>query len=259
MHPVCFEIGALSVRWYGVMAAIGFLLATWFINRNRAHAKMTSDQVSAIVMIAMIAGIIGARIYYVIQFSYQFQGDFWKIFRIDQGGLVFYGGFFLALIAIVGYIRWKKLDILLVFDVFVPALALGHAMGRLGCFLNGCCFGKPTELFCGVVYPMGSAPAMRYADLALHPVQIYEAIANIVLFFVLSYVLKRGRRGVTCSLYFAVYGLMRFVDEFLRGDHEKLINGLTTAQIIGLGLVPVGIGAAIYLYKKSKVVDEVSD
>lgn len=245
MHPIAFEFGNFAIRWYGVMAAVGFIVANFVIQWNRKKAKLSSDQSTTLIMLAMIFGVIGARIFYVIQFWNQFEGHFWRVFRVDQGGLVFYGGFFLALIAIFTYCKIYHLDVVRVMDVCAPALAIGHACGRIGCFLNGCCFGKPTEWLVGVVYPDGSAPFLRYGTMPLHPVQLYEAGLNILIFGVMLVLVKRGR-GVALSGYIAFYGLMRFADEFFRGDHQQFFNGLTPAQTIGLVMIPAGLCALLY-------------
>ena len=252
MHPIAFQLGDLAVRWYGVMAAIGFLAATGLVCWNRRIAKMSSDQATGVVMTAMIAGVIGARIFYVIQFFPSFRNDWLGMIRIDRGGLVFYGGFFLALIAIWGYCRLQRLELLRVFDIMTPALAIGHAAGRIGCFLNGCCYGKPTELAWGVLYPAGSAPAQQYPGQTLHPVQLYEAGLNILMFGALVCLVRRGKRGMATAGDLTLYGLMRFGDEFFRGDHRQFWNGFTPAQVIGLVLVPVGIGFLIYFWRHEK-------
>ncbi len=252
MHPIALQLGDLAIRWYGVMAAVGFLAATALVCWNRRMAKMSSDQATGVVMTAMIAGVIGARIFYVIQFFSSFRDNWLGIFRIDRGGLVFYGGFFLALIAVWGYCRWQRLELLRVFDVMTPALAIGHAAGRIGCFLNGCCYGKPTQLAWGVLYPEGSAPARQYPGQALHPVQLYEAGLNVLMFGILVWLVRRGKRGMASAAYLTLYGLMRFGDEFFRGDHRQFWNGFTPAQVIGLVLVPVGIGLLIYFWRHEK-------
>lgn len=252
MHPIAFEIGSVSVRYYGVMAAIGFLLASAVISWNRKYADMNRDQANAMVLLVMISGVVGARIFYVIQFYRQFESNFWSIFRIDRGGLVFYGGFFLAIAAAMVYCRMQKLDIARVFDIFTPALALGHAMGRIGCFLNGCCYGKPTEICLGMAYPPGSDPFRRYGAATLHPVQLYEAAINLVIFAAMMWIVRRGKRGMAIGAYLAIYGVIRFTDEFLRGDHQRYWNGLTAAQVIGLILVPIGVGVMIHMNRRGK-------
>lgn len=261
MHPIFFQIDNLTIRWYGVMAALGFMAATIIISANRKYAKMTSDQATMLVFTCVISGILGARIFYVWDnWSQQFSGNFMEIFRIDHGGLVFYGGFFLASITIIILCKINKLDIIRVMDVTAPALAAGHALGRIGCFLNGCCFGKPSSCLLAIHYPEGSAPYGRYGSLALHPVQLYESGANILLFIFLFFLVRKTRRGVTMATYILVYGVLRFADEFFRGDHTDLIaNVLTQAQTIGLVLIPVGIILLVYFTKYANKTDKTVD
>lgn len=235
------------------MAAIGFLLAALFLNLNRKRAGMDENQASALLFIAIISGVAGSRLFYVIQYWTQFRDNFFEIFRVDHGGLVFYGGFFLAIAAMIIYCRRKKLDMVRVLDVSSPALAIGHAMGRIGCFLNGCCYGGVTSSWLGVRYPEGSAPALKYSGAPLHPVQLYESCGNILLAAFLLCLLRRARRGVTLAAYIILYGVMRFTDEFFRGDHsydQLWLGGFTPAQTIGLFLIPVGIFTLVYFLKR---------
>ncbi len=254
MHPIFLHLGPLTIRWYGIMAATGFLLATLLISLNRKRAGMNDNQVSNLLFIAIIGGIAGARIFYVIQnWSSQFSANFLEIFRVDHGGLVFYGGFFLAGAGIIIYCRRAKLDTIRVMDVFCPGLALGHAMGRIGCFLNGCCFGKVTYSWLGVYYPAESAPAMKFSGAPVHPVQLYEVCGNILLAVFLFILLRRTKRGITMASYIILYGILRFSDEFFRGDYsynELWFGWLTPAQTIGLFLIPAGIFTLIYFLRK---------
>lgn len=247
MHPILISFGGLTIRSYGAMAALGFVLGCLLVNWNRKYAKMNADQASASLFIAMIAGIIGARVFYVVQYFDKYRDHLWGIFRIDQGGLVFYGGFLFGLAALWGYCRWNKLDIVRVLEVYAPAMALAHAIGRIGCFLNGCCWGKPTEFFLGVVYPKDSAPAFKYPGAHLHPVQLYEAGEQFLLFFLYLYLLRHTRRGVTMASYLIIYGVFRFLNELLRGDNPKVLaDFFTPAQVIGLLIIPAGIVFLIY-------------
>lgn len=252
MDQIFIHIGSLTIRWYGVMAALGFMSGYWVIHRHRKLAGMSSDQVSNLIFLSMIFGIVGARIFYVVQFWSQFKGHPLEIIRIDHGGLVFYGGFLLVISAVIVFCRKQKLDVWRVMDVVALGLPLGHAFGRVGCFLNGCCYGKPTECLLGVKFPAGTPPAEHYPGLYLHPVQLYEVVANLMLFAVLLLMIKRVKRGQIAALYFIGYGMIRFVDEFFRGDHTNLIFGIfTTAQFIGLFLVPCGL-IMFYLFGRQK-------
>ena len=241
MIPILFHIGSFPVRSYGVMAAIGFLLGCWMVNWNRRIAGMTADQASTSLLTAMIAGIVGARIFYVVQFFHQYRDHLWRIIRIDQGGLVFYGGFLLAIASLWVFARRQKLDIVRILDAYTPAIALAHACGRIGCFLNGCCYGKPTELFWGVRYPAGSEAALRYPGEALHPVQLYEAGGQFLLCFLYFYLVRHTRRGVAMSCYLIFYGTFRFLNELLRGDNPRVFELFTPAQLIGLAIIPAGV------------------
>ena len=255
MHPIFFTLGPLTIRWYGVMAAIGFLLATVLITMNRKRADMSENQASTLVFIAIIGGVLGARIFYVVQnWTTQFKDNFSEIFRIDHGGLVFYGGFFLAIAGIIVYCRKSKLDMVRVLDVFAPAMAMGHAMGRIGCFLNGCCYGNVTHSWLGVHYPEGTAPWVKFSGAPVHPVQLYETCGNIVLAVIMFILLRHTKRGITVASYLTLYGILRFSDEFFRGDHahsQLWLGTFTPAQTIGLLLIPAGICTLIYFSRKN--------
>ena len=241
MNPIAFHIGALTIRWYGVMAAVGFLAGCLLVGKFRKYARMSADQASSSLGAAMLAGIVGARLFYVVQFFDSYRNHPLRIFRIDQGGLVFYGGFLLAIAALIVYAKCQKLDWVRVLDVYTPGIAVAHACGRIGCFLNGCCYGKPTSLPWGVVYPPGSEAAGRYfPGSALHPVQLYEAGESLLCLGLYIYLVRRGKRGMAMSAYLAVYGILRFCNELMRGDHLRTF-ALTPAQFIGLGLIPAGI------------------
>ena len=242
MDPVLFSIGSFSLRWYGVMAALGFVLGLAIFQLNKKFARLTADQITNIVMLGMISGVVGARIFYVVQNWDYYRANPAAIIRVDQGGLVFYGGFILALILIVWYVKKVcKADVVRVLDGLAPALAAAHALGRIGCFFNGCCYGKPAVCAWAVAYPEKTEPFTRYGAMPLHPVQIYEAILNIILAAVLFVVIRKCKRGITVASYLLAYGLLRFVDEFFRGDHSDFVQGFTPAQVIGFAMIPAGI------------------
>ena len=247
MHPIALEIGSWQIRSYGVMAAIGFLAASFIINANREKAKMTQDEVTSLVFYTLVTGIIGARAFYVIQFFDYYRDNLWRIIRIDQGGLVFYGGL-LAIAAIYVFAKVRKLDFLTLLDITAPALAFAHACGRIGCFLNGCCYGGVTDSCLGVHYPAGSEAAVKYHGAALHPIQLYETAENLVLFALLMYVCKKSKRGITTGCYLAIYGTLRFVNEYFRGDNYRYFGLFTVAQLIGLVLIPTGLAIMLYFH-----------
>ena len=156
MDPIAFEIGALSIRWYGVMAALGFVAAMFLLEYNRKFAALNKDQCSTLLFMAMVSGILGARIFYVVQFFHYYRDNLWNIIRIDQGGLVFYGGFILAAVIFAGWCFFKKEKPLALADLLSTVVPLGHAFGRIGCFFYGCCYGKQCDCAAAVTFPRGS-------------------------------------------------------------------------------------------------------
>lgn len=253
MHPIALHIGPLAIYWYGIFAALGFIAATSLLYLNRKYADITTDNVSDITFLAIISGVLGARLFYIVQFWSYFRYRPGEIIRIDHGGLVFYGGFICASTAIYIYCKKKKITISRVLDILAPSLALGHGLGRIGCFMNGCCYGKPSEVFCGVRFPEGSLSSQQYPGALLHPVQLYEAIFNFILAFILCFFLRKFKPGQTAASYFIIYGSGRFLIELFRGDHKDFILKLfTPAQFIGLFIIPIGIIVFIACSKAKK-------
>ena len=251
MYPIALEIGNFSIRWYGVMAAIGFLVASFLLEKNRKYANLSKDQCGTMLIIALIAGILGARIFYVVQFFHYFKDDLISVFYIHQGGLVFYGGFILALFMLIIYTRKNKLDTIRVLDVFTPAMTAAHAAGRIGCFLNGCCFGRATDSWWGVTAPENSLLHMQTGGLPVHPVQLLEAGENILLCLLFCRLLKKTPRGIVFAAYITIYGVLRCFNETLRGDNV-LYWHLTPAQWIGILLIAAGSGMLYCFWKNEK-------
>lgn len=259
MDPVLFSIGSFSLRWYGLMAALGFVVGLAIFQFNKKFARLTSDQITNIVMLGMISGVVGARVFYVVQNWSYYRVHPAAIIRVDQGGLVFYGGFILAFALIVWYVKKVcKAEVIPVLDALAPALAGAHALGRIGCFFNGCCYGKPADLWWSVVYPEKTEPFIRYGSMPLHPVQIYEAILNIILAAGLFVLVRKCKRGITMSSYLLAYGLLRFVDEFFRGDHSDFVQGFTPAQLIGFAMIPAGI-ILLIIFAKAPQAENIED
>ncbi len=257
MERVAFELFGRSVYWYGIFTALGFMVGYIFLMINRRFTKMSKEQPANLVILAAVAGIVGARIFYVVQFwDSQFADQHWtSIFRIDQGGQVFYGGFILASIAIILYCKVKKLNVLSVLDILTPSLAIGHAFGRVGCFINGCCFGRPTECSFGIKYAKGSFAYEKYHSIiAIHPVQLYEAFGNLVLFGLFMITLRKLKRGYTVGLYLIAYAIFRYIMEAnFRGDHKELAtDAFTKSEIVAMIIIPLGIAVMIFSYYYNK-------
>jgi len=296
MYPIAFTIGSFAVHWYGVFIGIGFLVSFGLLMKLKKYASLTTDQVYNISMIALFAGVIGARLFYVIQFRDQFSGrGLFAILNVHEGGLVFYGGFILAFTAECIYAKWptvrhilglkekkpagdggdrprRDISLLALLDVLGPAMALAHAFGRISCFMQGCCFGKPAPngFPLAVQFPQGSPAAYRYPSLLtggsepVYPVQLFESAGNLLMCAILLLLLrKRKYAGTVGGVYLILYGVMRFLIEFMRGDHTDSILGLTPSQFIAVALAIPG-GVIVYLVacklgRKNETEKETSD
>lgn len=242
MNPICFSIGSHPIYWYGVMMALAFLAGMlhwqWLARRSGHDPALASD----LAFWLMVGGILGGRIAYVIaNFSY-FLAAPQEIIRVDQGGLIFYGGFFGGLLAFFILCRWRHLNAADLADFTVTALPLGHALGRIGCFLNSCCGGAETT------------PSLLTGGLAHYPVQLYEAILNLGVYVLLTWYFLRKRgssHGSVVALYLMTYPVGRFLLEFIRGDERlRIYGGLDAAQIISLTLLLIGI--ALWTFTRRK-------
>ena len=267
MHPHLFDIFGLEIRSFGLMAAIGLLLAFWLVKVRSRQAGENSEVLADILFFSMIGGLIGARLLYVIRnYEREFAGDLIRIFKINQGGIVFQGGFIGALLVAWFLCKKKNFDFLKGLDIIAPAIALGHAMGRIGCFLNGCCFGGICKVGPSVRFPKDSLPYYHQAryhaqeltqsgilpeySLPVHPTQIYSFFANLAICAILVVVTKKVRaKGQLFALYLMIYGVWRLLVEFLRDDQTRHL-GLSLAQYIAIGQFAIGIALWCYFAKK---------
>jgi phosphatidylglycerol---prolipoprotein diacylglyceryl transferase len=182
MHPEVFQIPftTLTVKSYGLMLVLGFLAAVWIIKRLSRDFTPRSDMVTSAAIYALIAGLVGSRIFYVIHHSAEFKGDWLSFFAVWRGGLELLGGALPAMLVILLYIRYYKLPARRYMDVVAIGLLVALSFGRIGCFLNGCCFGKPTAASWGVIFPYGS-PAYNSQvrpDLARGRIQPYISLPD---------------------------------------------------------------------------------
>lgn len=250
MHPIAFEIFGREIHWYGICIALGFLAATSLLLWKRKHAEMTAEQIFDTAMIALFTGILGARIFYVVQYWNEHSG-FWWVFRIDKGGLVFYGGFLLAFCSVLFYAKRRGISFRALLDIMAPAIALAHAFGRIGCFLQGCCFGLPVpqnSILPCVRFPwtLNFPPEYFCPDgrtCPLHPTQLYESCGNLILCILLLLFFKFFRKkGGIAGAYLILYAILRFLLEFFRGDNPKVFLDMTPSQLIAIFLmIPAGL------------------
>ena len=258
--PVIFSFGSLAIRWYGVFAAAGMLVFYGLQSLRAKRYGFTAEVVSDLTFVCMLAGIIGARLAYVWRFwTEEFAGrGFFAVFKIWQGGLVFQGGFILAVLAAIVFCRIRKWPLSQVADLVAPALPAGHALARIGCLLNGCCFGRLYYGPLAVIYPregnsvfaiqmqQGILPPGATACAPTFPVAGLEAIGNLLLCLLLLQLEKKSLcRGRLFLLYVLIYSAMRFGLEIFRGDYLPVPTGLTPAQDTSLWVL--GATGAIWL------------
>ncbi|MFH1094466.1 MAG: prolipoprotein diacylglyceryl transferase [Candidatus Omnitrophota bacterium] len=240
MHPVLLTIGNVSVFSYGAMVALGVLIATFLIYRHALKRHLDAEKIVDLIFWIVFFGLIGGRILYVLINPDIYFKDPWEIIKINKGGLVFHGSFIGAIIAAFVFVKKSKQPFFETMDIIFVYVPLAHAIGRLGCFLNGCCLGKPTQTFWGVTFPEHL--------IKVHPTQLYSAFLLFIIFLILYFCEKRKHfAGQILSLYLILYGVMRFFIEFLR-DNPPVLWYMSLFQYISVALVIIGI----ILYKVLK-------
>jgi len=243
MHPIICKIGPFTIYSYGLMLALAFIACVSLARQEAKQQKLNPDLVSDLVFWGLVAGIIGARLLYILLNLQYYLDNPAEIIMLQHGGLIWYGGLIAGFITAVIYLKVKRLPILTTLDLIAPYLALGQAIGRIGCFLNGCCYGKPVSW--GVYFP----------DLGkrLHPTQLYSFVNLLIIFLLLRFIQRKNKvAGATISLYFLLAALERFVVEFFRGDSPEILGNLTLFQIMSLAIMAIAIYANLYLYSRQR-------
>lgn len=253
MHPILIQFKFLPIYSYGALVALGFFVSFLLILKRAREMKISTDFISDLFLVILVSSILGARLLYVlVNLSYFMQSPL-EIIMIHHGGLILYGGVVAAVIASYFFITKKGYPFYAIADLFFPYLALGQAFGRIGCYLNGCCFGKTADTCVAVVYPRNSLPFNDHLDKGLvgfdarysqpvHPVQLYAALLDLALFMVLLAVDRRKKwNGQTFWLYVILYPVKRVVMEMFRGDTPVVVAHMTLYQMISIVLLMFGI------------------
>lgn len=237
MHPILFEIGHFPIRSYGVMLALAFLVGISLSRYDARRVGVGPDAMSDLGFWIILSAVIGSRVFYTIFYDWTaVRQDPLEFFRLWHGGLVLYGGLVGSAIGGLLFLRLRRLPFITVFDLVSPATALGVGIGRIGCFLNGCCYGQVCALPIGVTFPL-VGPEPR------HPTQLYESAAGFLMAIVLWRLRTRiTRPGVMYTLLVVGYAVVRFAIEFVRGDGNPIYGaGLSLSQWISV-VVVVGAG-----------------
>jgi phosphatidylglycerol:prolipoprotein diacylglycerol transferase len=255
MHPRLFDLGPLTVYTYGVLLAAAYLLGLQLaLVRARRHG-LDAQRVMDLGILVIVSALVGAKLLLVIVDFDQFRADPAALFSIARSGGVFYGGLIFAVAAAFWYLRRHPLPFWSTCDVFAPGIALGHVIGRMGCLFAGCCWGRPTSLPWGVTFtnPLAAELVGTPLGVALHPTQLYEAGAELLILLGLLAFERRGRSfpGRTFWAYMLVYAVSRFVIELFRGDPRGQVFGvLSTSQFISVVLVPLSIVMLVVLSRR---------
>lgn len=265
MHPILIDVGFFEIRSYGFMLALSFLAGIYVAGWRAKRYGVNPQYILDLSVYIILAAVVGSRLLYVVFHLGEFQNPL-EVFALWQGGATFYGGMLLAIAVSYAYTSRKKLAFLQVADIIAPSIALGLFFTRIGCFMSGCCYGKPTTLAIGVHFPPDSAAGASAAraameagvsSVALHPTQLYSSFYGIAIFgilMVLEPVLRK--RGAMFGALLVLYGIARFVVDFFRyyEANARVFMNLTFNQWISVALLLLGI---VLLLRKTTVRNEV--
>ena len=257
MHPTLLKIGSFELASYGLMIALGYAAACLYLQPRLKKINLDKDTFWNLIFIAFAGALVGSKLLFVLlnwdQLGPTTAQKLATIVRDFRYGFVFFGGMIVSVCGVVIYIKKKKLPFLKVADFMLVGLPLGHALGRIGCFFAGCCYGRPTSMPWGVRFtdPHSLVPP-DLLGVPLHPTQLYESAANLLLFFVLARLYNKPHKdGVILLLYVACYSLLRFTIEFFRGDYRGgFVLGLSPSQCIAILISLFTFGAWFFFTRK---------
>lgn len=249
------------VRPWGLMLVIGFLAAIIICSRLFKRRGLAADHAINITFWVFLLSIIGARMFFVLPRigdpAHNLSSPL-SWLAVWDGGMVFYGGLLGGIIAALIYAKWQKLQVRDILDIAAVGLVIGYAFGRLGCFFNGCCYGTPTDLPWGVVYPPTAQIWMETGlplGTPVHPVQLYDALIYFLFTPVMIWIFNKGKKGVTVLSYIGFYAVTRFLLELIRGDNPHMLGFLTRPQLVTIGVFFIFLVhlLAVYVGNKRKV------
>ena len=258
MHPILFEIPlgfvTIPLHTYGFMIAVGFLVSIAVMRRLAVRSKVNPDLVSDLAFWLLMTGFLGARILFIITRLDYFMRNPIDIFKVWEGGLVFFGGLISATAYGVWYVNKHKLSAWKMVDIIMPGVVTGHAFGRIGCLGAGCCYGRPTGAPWGVRLNSELVDA-QFRGIPLHPTQLYESVSLFILLAGLLYIFKRKKfDGEVGLIYFMVYPIIRSIVEIFRGDSIRgfiIEDVLSTSQFISIFVFAGALAVLVYRLKKA--------
>jgi phosphatidylglycerol---prolipoprotein diacylglyceryl transferase len=262
MHPRLFELpwsipylGPITVYTYGVLLAAAYLLGLQLAIVRARKRELDATRVMDLGIYIIISALVGAKLLLLVTDFQTFRNSPAELLTLARSGGVFYGGLIVAVAVALVYIRRVGLPLWTTCDVFAPGIALGHVVGRFGCFFAGCCWGKPTTLPWGITFtdPFAAANVGTPLNVSLHPTQLYEAGAEFLILIFLLATERSGRRfaGRTFWLYMLLYAITRFIIEFYRDDPRGSLGPFSTSQFISVILAPLAIVMLVYLARRA--------
>jgi len=253
VHPIAFQLGSFTIHWYGVMIALAFLAGLWTATRRARRENIPGEKIADVVLWLMIGSIIGARFVYVTTYWKDEFADqpLSEIFMIQHGGLVYYGGLIGAILATYIYLRWKKMPLWKTADVLAPSIALGNVFGRIGCLLNGCCYGRACSLPWAIRFPADNP--LHPPTTPVHPTEIYDALDNFILYLLLAWLFRHKKfDGQVFASYLIGYAVTRTLMECFRGDYppDHIHYGLTPGEVVSIPIFIAGLALAAVLSRR---------
>jgi phosphatidylglycerol:prolipoprotein diacylglycerol transferase len=245
VYPELFSIGPITVYSYGVLLAASYLLGLRLAMSRAKRWGLDANRVLDLGIYIIIAALVGAKLMLLVVDFDQFRRSPGELLTLARSGGVFYGGLILAVSVAFWFIARHRMPFWTTCDVFAPGIALGHVTGRLGCLAAGCCYGKPTDVPWAVIFtsPLAAANVGTPLGIPLHPTQLYEAGAELLILVLLLATERKGRpfAGRTFWLYMFMYAVSRYIIEIYRGDPRGAVLGFSTSQFISLVLAPLSL------------------
>jgi phosphatidylglycerol:prolipoprotein diacylglycerol transferase len=255
MHPILFQIGDWPVYSYGVLLAAAYLVALQLAVVRARHRGLDGTKVMDLGIYLIIAALVGAKLMLVVVDFEYFRNQPRELLSLVRAGGVFYGGLLAALGVAIVLVRRYQLRLWTTADLFAPGIALGHVVGRLGCLMAGCCYGTPTTMPWAITFtnPLAASNVGTPLGIPLHPTQLYDAGAELLILVILLVTERRGKtfEGRTFWLYMLLYGISRLVVEFYRGDDRGMVMGISTSQFVSLLVVPLALVMLVRLRRRA--------
>lgn len=243
MLPEICHIGPFTIYAYGFFLVLAFFVCAYLSHLQAVKKQINAEQIFNLCFYVFIFGIIGSRIFYVLINARFYLGHPLEIIMLQHGGMAWFGGLIFGSSAAILFIKKHKMDLLKSLDLLAPFIALGQAIGRIGCLLNGCCFGRESKF--GLYF--------KLFDQTLIPTQLYSCLLLLLIFFILRFRQKsKHLPGEIFCGYLFLYSLKRFFMEFLRNDSPRVFHGLTLFQILSLVMFFISLGIFIKLFVMKK-------